>query len=217
MQLERNGAPKLGMFKFEQVFDSISQKPTLRRILESSLAAAAMTPSRKRNVEVAGSDGNVGGADVEAEKPADESQARPVGNKSAKKQSWRSLSMRLTSSAVSDAIANMSGALITLTEAKNMRAKKSAETTAMKQSMKRADVESKMLAAYNSLCQNGLPLVMGSATRKRMDKAMADRMFMWLNFEESITHSAVPSVAESNPGQQSGVSEPEQGDGGEVE
>jgi hypothetical protein len=125
--------------------------------------------------------------------------------------------MRQRSSAVSDAIANMSGALTTLTEAKNMRAKKSAETTAMKQSMVRTDVESKMFAAYNSLCQNGSSLAMGSADRKRMDKAMADRMFMWLNFEESITHSAVPSVAESNPIQQSGVSEPEQGDGGEVE
>jgi hypothetical protein len=91
------GVPKVGTFKFEQVFDYISQKPTLRRSLESSLAAVATTPSRKRNIEVAGSDGDVGGGDVEAEKPADESQSRPGGNKSANKQSGSSLSMRLTS------------------------------------------------------------------------------------------------------------------------
>jgi hypothetical protein len=45
--------------------------------------------------EVAGRDGDVGGGDVEAEQPADESQSRPGGNKSANKQSGSSLSMRL--------------------------------------------------------------------------------------------------------------------------
>jgi hypothetical protein len=118
---------------------------------------------------------------------------------------------------VSDAIANMSRALTTFTEAKNKRAKISAETTAMKQSMVRANVEFKMFAAYNSLCQNGSSLAIGSAEHKRMDSAMADTMFKWWNFEESTTHDAVPSLAESNPVPQSGVSGPEQGDDGEDE
>jgi hypothetical protein len=193
------GAPKADTFKFEQAFDYISQKPILRCILESSLAAAATTPSRMRNIEVAGSDGEVGGGDVRVEKPADESQARPVGVKSAQQAKRAQSGHAVNVSAVSNAIANMSGALTTFNEANNKRGKKSAEATAMKQTMVRADVESKMFAAYNSLCQNGSCLAMGSADRKRMVRAMADRIFKWLNFEESTTYGAVPSFAESNP------------------
>jgi predicted nucleic acid-binding Zn-ribbon protein len=71
----------------------------------------------------------------------------------------------------------MSSALTTFTNAKNRSARKSAETTEMKQAMVRADVESKMFSAYNSLCQNNSSVAIGSVDLERMDKAMADRMF----------------------------------------
>jgi hypothetical protein len=122
------------------------------------------------------------------------------------------LEQKASVSAVRDAIANLSSAFTSFTEAKNRSANKGKETAAMKQSMVRADVESKSFSAYNVLYQNNSSVSIESADHDRMYKAMADRMFRWMNSKESTVRDndegAGASTADTNPVHQSGVSEP---------